>query len=39
MIEHFLPYDEKTAKAITKAGRRFLRKIARELNIKKYSYA
>jgi hypothetical protein len=38
-MEDFLPYDKETAKAITKAGRRILRKIARELNIKKYSYA
>jgi uncharacterized protein (UPF0210 family) len=38
-MEDFLPYDKETARAITRAGKRILRKIAKELNIKKYSYA
>lgn len=30
----FLPYDEETARAITREGKRMVRKLLRELNIK-----
>jgi hypothetical protein len=34
MITQFLPYDEETARAITREGKRMVRKLLRELNIK-----
>jgi hypothetical protein len=34
MITHFLPYDEETARVITREGKRMVRKLLRELNIK-----
>lgn len=32
MITQFLPYDEDTAKAITREGKRMARKLIRKLN-------
>lgn len=32
MITHFLPYDEETARAITREGKRMVRKLIRKLN-------
>lgn len=32
MITQFLPYDEETARAITREGKRMVRKLIRKLN-------
>jgi hypothetical protein len=34
-IETFLPYDENTARSITREGKRMIRKMAKYFNLKK----